>query len=299
MPTRRRFGVAAARGLAGIAAMSPTLSSYAASHRLAGKPVVLGQIGLTFYQVIGGAIQVVFDRLGVRYTITEGSHGEIYPQLAAGHIDLLVAAWLPHAHGPLHQASVATTFELATLYQDARLFWAVPAFVPSHEVSSVNDLLRPSVIDRMDKRIVGIGPDSGLMRGAAQIHRDYGLGSVGYVVRTDGAAAWIAAARSAVNERRWAVIPLWQPQWMNKEFSFRALDEPRGIYQTDRCVLVAANSLRQALPTDVQAVLSRMSFSIADVTQMDHAMVIGGLSAKEAAQRWMTENPGAVRHWFG
>ena len=63
----------------------------------AGK-VVVGQISLSFYAVTGAIVQQVLERLGHTVEIVEGSHGQIFPRLGAGEVDLLVAAWLPYGH---------------------------------------------------------------------------------------------------------------------------------------------------------------------------------------------------------
>ena len=60
--------------------------------------VRMGQIGLSFYAVTGGVVQEVLERLGHTVEVTTGSHGQIFPRLGAGEVDLLVAAWLPHGH---------------------------------------------------------------------------------------------------------------------------------------------------------------------------------------------------------
>lgn len=262
------------------------------------KPIRIGEISLTFYAVASGLLQEVLDKLGHKYTITQGLHGEIYPRLAAGEVDILAAAWLPNAHGPLNAAAEGKTYQLAKLYDDAKLYWAVPDYVPASEVSSIEDLKKPEVAAKMDKRIVGIGPDSGVMRGAKQIHADYGLGAAGYEIVTGPAADWIANFKAAVEAKRWVVMPLWQPHWLNAAYKVRILAEPKGVYKPDTAYLVAANTLKDQLPAKSLAVLSAITLSVDDVTRVDYLVAAEKLSPRDAAKKWISENQAKFDSWL-
>lgn len=264
----------------------------------AAEKVVLGEISLSFYAVTGAVVQEVLERLGHPVEVVRGSHAEMYPKLDSGEIDLLAAAWLPNAHGPLHQPVEDKVVEVATLYPDAKLYWAVPDYVPADLVKSIDDLKRPEVAAKMDKRIVGIGPDSGVMRGAMQIAKDYGLDTAGYVIVTGPAADWIANFRKAEQEKRWVVMPLWQPQWLNRAYALRILDEPKQIYKTDTAVLVGTKAARARLPAHSWLVLSRMQLGVDAVTEMDYLVNVEKKTPREAAKAWMEKNRQQVDAWF-
>lgn len=268
------------------------------THAAEPQPVKLGQIGLSFYAVVGQVVQLTLERLGHKVEVVQGEHGEMYPRLGAGEFGLLAAAWLPNAHGPLHRPVADRVVEVATLYDDARLYWAVPDYVPASAVSSIDDLKKPGVLAQMDRRIVGIGPDSGLMRGAAQIVRDYGLEAAGYTIVTGPAADWIANFRQAVDAKRWVVMPLWQPQWLNRAYKVRILADPKGVYKTDRAILVANKAAWEKLPERTRKVLSRISLGLDAVTEMDYAMNADRLTARDAAKAWMGRNAKAIDGWF-
>ena len=260
--------------------------------------VKLGQIGLSFYAVVGQVLEIALERLGHKVEVVQGPHGEMYPKLGSGEVDLLAAAWLPNAHGPLHKPVADRVVEVTTLYKNARLYWAVPVYVSESEVRSIDDLKKPAVAARMDKGIVGIGPDSGLMRGAAQIVKDYGLEAAGYSIVTGPAADWIANFRQAVEQKRWVVMPLWQPQFLNRAYRVRILDEPKRIYGVDEAVLVANKTAWNRLPERTRNVLSRVEIGLDGVTEMDYAVNVDKKSPREAAQAWMARNRSIVDAWF-
>jgi glycine betaine/proline transport system substrate-binding protein len=140
---RRKFWMAALAAL-----MLP-----ADAARADDRAVVMGQIDISFYAVAGVVVQDVLERLGHRVEVRTGSHGDIFPVLGRGELDLLVAAWLPSGHAEYWARYGGDAAQLATLYRGARLYWAVPPYVPADQVASVADLKKPDVARRMVKTI--------------------------------------------------------------------------------------------------------------------------------------------------
>ena len=116
--------------------------------------VRMGQIGLSFYAVTGAVVQTVLERLGHTVEVSTGSHAQIFPRLGAGEVDLLVAAWLPHGHAVYWEQYGARAKALGVLYEGARFYWVVPAYVPETAVASVEDLTKPDVLARIFSGII-------------------------------------------------------------------------------------------------------------------------------------------------
>ena len=87
--------------------------------------IKLGQVSLSFYAVTGGIVQHILEKEGYTVEVIEGSHADIYPKVGSGEVDILAASWLPSAHAVLYRKVETSTFKLAKLYDDARLYWAV------------------------------------------------------------------------------------------------------------------------------------------------------------------------------
>lgn len=277
--------------LFGVATLLP-LSANAA------QPITLGQVDLSFYAVTGGVVQEVLERSGQPFVLVQGSHGEIYPKLGTGEVDVLAASWLPNAHAPLYEKVEASTFLITELYPDARLYLAVPDYA-SAEIRSVADLARPEIAVQVEKRIVGIGPTSGLMVGAARMMDSYGLKAAGYELVPGPAPDWIANFRRAYEEEKTLVMPLWQPHWINASYRVRVLEDPQKIFgEGDRAYLVANNALKDKVTPEVLARLARIKLSVAAVTEMDRMVNVEKVSPREAARRWIALNRDATRDWF-
>ena len=263
------------------------------------RQVRLGQIGISFYAVTGQVVQIVLERLGQTVQLRTGSHSEIFPELGAGRVDLLVAAWLPHAHARYWREFGQGSVELATLYEGARLFWAVPEYVPATLVSSVADLRKPDVAQRMKQTIYATKPDSGLSMGSLRIMRAYELEAAGYRLLTNGHRDWQRSFETRYQAGEWFVMPYFRPNFLNRDTRMRRLDEPMDLLgKENRAVLVARQAFVESAPETVVRTLARVELDLDAVAAMDYMVRVEGQSPRAAAVRWMAQHPERVERWF-
>jgi glycine betaine/proline transport system substrate-binding protein len=261
--------------------------------------VTLGHVDLSFYEVTANVVQGVLERLGYNVAVKKGSHAEIYPLLGKGEVDLFVAVWLPNAHAPYWEQYKDSSMKVTTLFEDARLFWSVPDYVPAADVSSVADLRKPEVVAKMQKEIRGTRPDSGLMIGSQKIMEEYGLGDVGYRLAPGKPEDWIANFEDNVAAQRWFVMPLWQPQYLNRIAKMRVLEEPKQLLGgTDKAYLVAHKDFYAKVDKHTWKALQRISLSVKAVTEMDYLVNVKKLSPQYAARNWMAAHPDTVNYWL-
>ncbi len=263
------------------------------------RTIRLGQIDISFYAVTGQVVQMVLERLGVRVELRTGPHSEIFPELGAGSVDLLVAAWLPHAHARYWRDYGTDAAELATLYTGAQLFWAVPDYVPVQAVAAVEDLKKPEVAARMQRQIQATGADSGLSMGSRRILDAYGLQASGYRLRTGAHSDWQAYFETHYEAGDWFVMPYFRPNFLNRMARMRKLDEPRDLLgKENRAVLVARKGFVASAPEHLVRVLSRIELDLDAVAEMDYMVRVDGLTPRLAAHRWVSENTARVDQWF-
>ncbi len=261
--------------------------------------VAMGHVDLSFYEVTASLVQQVLERLGYNVGVQKGSHAQVYPLLGKGEVDLFVAAWLPNAHAGYWEEYKDSTVKVVALYEDAKLFWAVPDYIPAGEVASVADLRKPQVAANMQKEIRGPGADSGLMIGSKKIFAEYGLEESGYKLMPGKAPEWIANFNDNVAAKRWFVMPLWQPQYLNKASRLRILDEPRKLLGgSDTAWLVAHKDFRSKVDAKTWKALQRMSLSVRAVTEMDYLVNVQKMSPRDAARYWMGSHADTVSYWI-
>lgn len=259
--------------------------------------VRVARIDLSFYAVTGALVGRVLERLGHTVRYRSGPHEAMFPLVAGGEVDLLVAAWLPTGHAEYWRRHGGTVREVGTLYEGARFFWGVPDYVPATSVRSLADLARPEVAARMRREVRSVGAGAGITRLSGDVVRGYRLDAAGYSVVPGTAAQWVRTWEEAVARREWVVIPLWEPHWLVLAHRIRPLRDPRGaLGATDRAVLVAGPGTR--LPDRTLRVLRAIRVTVAEVSEMDHRVNVRGMTADQAADSWMRENPERVRGWL-
>ena len=261
--------------------------------------VVIGHMNLSFYEATAAVYQVVLERSGYNVVMKNGPHSVMYPMLSEGEFDLFVAAWLPNTHQQYWTQYGDDLTLVAPLYADAKLFWAVPDYVPASTVSSVADLAKPDVAAKMDKTIRGPGADSGLMIRSAKLMEQYNLSEAGYELAPGAAQDWVEAFNRNIESQRWFVMPLWQPQYLNKVANLRILEEPKKVLgEPDTAWLVAPKSAVAKFPPHIYDMLQRMEFSIRAITELDYMVNVEKMSPREAAHQWMAEHPFTVEYWI-
>jgi glycine betaine/proline transport system substrate-binding protein len=262
------------------------------------RPIILGQVSLSFYAVTGAVVQLVLEKLGHEVLVREGPHERMFPLLASSEIDLMAAAWLPEGHADYWKRFGGDAREVATLYDGARFFWAVPEYVPSSSVASIADLAKLDVVERMNKRIQGIGDGATISQVSRRAVESYGL--TGYRFEPGTQRQWIAALEAAVGRREWIVFPTWAPQFLNRGERLRALADPRGVLGgTSHASLVAPNHRWRELPEPTRATLARLRLDIDAVTEMDWLVNARGMTPRAAAGSWMASNAATVSAWSG
>lgn len=262
--------------------------------------IVLGQLALSFYAVQAALVKEVLERLGHDVELRIGLHEVVYPELADGKIDVFVATWIPYSHSVYWERYKDRLLPLGTAFAGGESFWAVPDYLPPAEVKSVADLIKPNVLARMEKTIPSIGTGAGLTQRSFGVAAYYGLESVGYTVVPGSDQTWIDLVSSAYEQRRWFVTPLWQPQFLNKRFAFRKLEEPQLLMGgIDTGTITAHESFISRAPERTVAALKRIAIGVGAITEMDYYVNVDGLTPGAAARRWYCQNPDKLDLWVG
>ena len=264
---------------------------------VASRPLVLGEIALSFHAASAGVVRRILMRDGVAHSVVQAPHEQIYRMLGEGRIEMAVSAWLPGSHGEYIRPYETDLVKLGALYEPYAL-WGVPDTVPESDVREVADLLKPEVVARMNPLIQGIGPGAGISRFSREIFARYGLDAAGYMFRNGSLKDCTDAFEQAVAQGRWAVVPLWHPQYLHNRYRIRELAEPHGLLRgKDAATMVVRRAALPLLPERTLATLQRMRLGNAVVANLDDRMARDGRSALDAARQWMDENPATVAAW--
>lgn len=280
------------------AGLAPLVTSAGWAQALSGRPVIMGQVSLTFYAVTGAVVQALLERLGHSVMVKQGSHEEIFPMLGAGSIDLMAAAWLPEGHAAYWSRYGQRSREVVTLYDGARFFWGVPDYVPQSMVDSITDLANPVVAEKMAKRVQGIGSGAAISQFSQKAIVAYGLDAFGYAFEPGTQNQWIATCEAALRDRAWFIFPTWAPQFLNRDGRIRPISDPKGVLgSANRAVLVAPQERWLALPVRTRAALERLHLGIEAVTEMDWLVNVQAQDPRSAAALWIRSNQERFEFW--
>ncbi|GAB1542262.1 glycine betaine ABC transporter substrate-binding protein [Scytonema sp. NUACC21] len=267
--------------------------------RVSSNTIVLGRIDESFYQAAAAVVVNILNRLGHAIKVIDGSHTEVYNAVGEGNVDLCVAFWLPEGHAQVWKRLQEHVEEVSTLYSGARFFWALPEYVPVEVVSSIEDLAKPEVADRMNKTLRGLSLDTTITTASMKMIKEYGLDRQGYELIPGSFDDWKASLIQAEASQQWSIIPLWQPYYFNQLYRLRPLDEPKNLLGgLNRVVLAAHRGVREQLPKKTLESLARMRLDIAAITAMDYAINMDGKTPEEAAADWISNHAALVNTWL-
>lgn len=217
-----------------------------------------------------------------------------YQGLVSGRIDAMLMSWQPRTHRPYLERVGAHVEDLGVLYDGARLGWAVPDYVPSERVRSIDDLRDPAVRDRLRGRVVGIDPGSGLMRLSRVALTDYGLD--GYELETGSGPAMTAALDEAIEAGDWMVVTAWSPHWIFAAHGLRYLEDPRGTLGGSEQVHALARAGLYAERPRVAALLARMWLPL---DELEAALLETERSSLQTAvTRYIEAHPRRIEYWL-
>lgn len=171
------------------------------------------------------AKQLLEQRLGYKVELVMTDIGLQYQGVAKGDLDVMLMAWLPVTHSGYWQKLSGELVNLGALYSNAKLGWAVPAYVPESELKTLADLTKPEVSKKLKGQIQGIDPGAGLMKASEAAMRTYGLKDYQLLSASD--AAMVVSLDRAIKRNEWIVVTTWTPHWMFSKYKLRYLEDPK------------------------------------------------------------------------
>ncbi|MDY7096713.1 MAG: glycine betaine ABC transporter substrate-binding protein [Pseudomonadota bacterium] len=211
------------------------------------KPIRLGHIDLSFHKASALKVAEVLKCHGHEVEHSFAHHEDAFDMLAKGKIDMLSSAWLPSSHQKYLDPIEGDVEKVTVLYEPYCL-WGVPDFVPESDLAEIGDLTKEPSLSKVESLIQGINPGAGISRFSAQMIEEYGLGEHGYHFETGTEADCFDRFEEAVAQKRWVIVPLWQPQYLHNRYQIRELRDPKGLLGSkDEATLLLRKDARSKL----------------------------------------------------
>ena len=238
---------------------------------------------------------VVRTELGFNVKVTNPNAGVAYTAVANGDLDLFLESWQPMTQANyLERFKVIDFADFGPMYEDAKLTWAVPAYVPEDMLSSVEDLAKPEVKKKLNGEITGIDPGAGIMNISDNMMEEYEALS-GYTLLEGSGAAMQASLKSAIQNEEWIVVTLWQPHSAYGRFDLRNLEEPKKMLgEEERVHMLGRTDFVADFPSKVSQFLSRFYLPIEMVNDLSNMYSNMG---EGTGAKWAEEHPEIVDYW--
>ena len=215
--------------------------------------------------------------------------------VARGDLDIMVGGWLPVTHAVYYAKYKNDLDDVGVIYTGGRNGWAVPAYVPESEVSSISDLNKPEVKSKLDGTIQGIGPGSGLMQASQKSVEAYGLN--GYNLQSSSEAGMLAAVSRAYQTKQWVVATVWSPHWLWQKWQMRYLKDPKGTLGGEEQIHAFASKQFATRFPRADVFFKHFKLTLADV----EAIELEGNSTNDyatAAKKFVDAHPDKLKAWL-
>lgn len=210
--------------LAGLALATSCLLGHAAET----EPVRIGWVNWSDTEITAKLAQTALqDQLKQPVKMVQADIGIQFQALANGNIDLIPMVWLPNTHKGYWDKYKDQLEDLGVLYQ-GRIGWAVPDSVPASEVSTIEDLNKPEVREKLGSRILTSEAGNGQYKLSLQAIDDYKL--TGYKLTASSETGMLTEMDRGLRRGQWSVINAWNPHWMFSKWKLRYLDDPKGLF---------------------------------------------------------------------
>jgi len=254
------------------------------------RPLRIGYIDLSFHAASAAVVKSILERDEHKVTLSTAPHEKVFEAFGRGEIDFLVSAWLPASHGGYLAPYETQTRKLGALYLPYCM-WGVPDYVPEGDVAQISDLLKPEVLQKMQRRIQGINPGAGISRFSQAMVKAYGLDEAGYEFRPGTEADCFDGYERAVAEKRWVVVPLWQPQYLHQRYRIRELHEPKGLLGgADGATLIIRHDAEPLIRPNTLQRLATLAIGNRALTTLDYRINKEGYTPVQAAEEWLAKN---------
>ncbi|MBP2133245.1 glycine betaine/proline transport system substrate-binding protein [Methanomicrobium sp. W14] len=235
-------------------------------------------------------LKQIYEKAGYNVKLVAVDAGPLYQALAGGDVDLSISAWLPTTQANYWEKFGDDIDFVGHNLDGAKIGLVVPSYV---NISSIDEL--NSVSDEFDKTITGIEPGAGIMSTTEKAIDEYGLD---YTLLSSSSAGMTAQLTKAIKENESIVVTGWTPHWMFARFDLKYLDDPKGVFGGEEYIgSLARKGLFEDNPK-VYSILKRFYWEPSDMNSVMFD-IENGMSDKDAAAKWISDNPEKVKEIIG
>jgi len=260
------------------------------------KTLTLGSIGWNENIAVSTLTKVVMeDDLGYEEVQIKGplELGPLFQGVASGDLQAFQDVWLPNHQDYLNNPQIKNDVELLDPWYEGQTNYgiAVPDYM---DVQSIADLDRAGTDE-----ITGIEPSAAFHPVIKnKVIAGYNLDMV---LVESSTAAMLSELEKAYKAKEPIVFLAWSPHWMNAEYDFHYLDDPKnlqGAFDDPSRILTVVNQDLKDDDPQAYAFLNAISLDEEQVNTIEAEINEAGSNNPEKGVRsWLKDNQDVVQPW--
>ncbi|MEM5295589.1 glycine betaine ABC transporter substrate-binding protein [Burkholderia sp. JPY481] len=273
-----------------------TVVAIGAGSAVAAEPIKMAVTNWADVLAVANVAKYVLEtKLQQPVKFVQADIGIQYQGVARGDLDIMVGGWLPVTHAAYYAKYKNDLDDVGIIYTGGKNGWAVPAYIPASELSSISDLNKPDVKARLNGTIDGIEPGGGLMQASEKTIKDYDLN--GYNLQSSSEAGMLAGVSRAYQSKQWVVATVWSPHWLFQKWQMRYLKDPKGTLGGEEQVHAFASKKFASEFPRADVFFKHFKLTLADVESIEYE----GNSTNDyaaAAKKFVDAHPDKVTAWL-
>ena len=233
--------------------------------------------------------KVVLEDKGYNVELTNLEPGLIYGELSKENSkgDVFLDAWLPNTHADYWEVYGDKLVKLGESFSEGTTGLVVPSYVTINSIEELN-----ANKDKFGSEIIGIGSGAGIHRDTERAIEAYGL-ELDQI--TSSGPAMVASLQRAERNEDWIVITGWKPhfKWANHDLKY--LEDPKGIYPMDVCVILSRRGFEEDMPKVADFF---KKFNLTEDELYELMASIDDNGNEQGARIWYEANKEMVDGWY-
>jgi glycine betaine/proline transport system substrate-binding protein len=279
-------------------ALSAIALGAGAGTAIAAEPLKVGYSNWADVMAVANVAKYVLEtKLKQPVQLVNADIGIQFQGVARGSLDVMLGGWMPVTHGAFYEKHKNDLDDVGVIYSGGKNGWAVPAYVPESEVSSIADLAKPEIKAKLNGTIQGIEPGSGVMRASDNTMKEYNLAAAGYKLQSASEAGMLATISRAYPSKQWLVVTVWSPHWLFQKWDMRYLKDPKGGMGGEEQIHAYGSKQFAAKLPQAYAFIKNFKLDLADVETIEQE----GYSTNNyeaAAKKFVDAHPEKLKAWL-
>jgi len=262
--------------------------------------VTFSDVGWTDITATTAATTLVLEALGYETDIKVLSVPVTYKSLEAGDVDVFLGNWMPTMEADIAPYRDAGTVDTVRAnLQGAKYTLAVNKTAADLGIADFADIAAHQ--DALEATIYGIEPGNDGNRLIQSMIDENAFGLAGFEVAESSEQGMLAQVARADRRGEPVVFLGWEPHPMNAAYDMTYLtggDDWFGPNLGGATVYTnTAAGFTEACP-NLGAFLGNLEFTLAMENEIMAAILNDGQDPRDAAEAWLTANPGALDGWL-